>query len=287
MNLNRNNMKLIECPRDAMQGIHEFIPTEKKIEYINSLLKVGFDTIDFGSFVSPKAIPQLKDTAEVIEGLDLGYSNTKLLAIVANARGADDASDFEEIGFLGYPFSISEEFQLRNTNADIEESFDRVRDIQEVCGIHNKRLVIYISMAFGNPYNEKWDAEIVAKWIYKLKEEGIEIFSLADTIGVSTPESIKYLYENLVHDHPSLELGVHLHSNPANAQEKINAAYVAGCKRIDSTIRGFGGCPMAKDDLVGNISTEDVLAILNDDDKKSINMDLFEESRKLSFDIFA
>jgi hydroxymethylglutaryl-CoA lyase len=270
-----------------MQGIHEFIPTEKKIEYLNSLLKVGFDTLDFGSFVSPKAIPQLKDTAEVLEGLDLGYSNTKLLAIVANGRGADDASDFEEIGYLGYPFSISEEFQMRNTNADIEESFDRVRDIQEVCEIHNKKLVVYISMAFGNPYNEKWDAEIVAKWINKLEREGIKIFSLADTIGVSTPENIKYLYENLVNDHPSLELGVHLHSNPASAKEKIQAAYDAGCNRIDSAIRGFGGCPMAKDDLVGNISTEDVLAVLNNEDKKSINMDLFNESREMSFNIFS
>lgn len=279
-------MKLIECPRDAMQGIHEFIPTEKKIEYINSLLKIGFDTIDFGSFVSPKAIPQLKDTAEVLEGLDLGYSNTKLLAIVANGRGADDASDFEEISFLGYPFSISEEFQKRNTNADIEESFDRVRDIQEVCEIHNKKLVVYISMAFGNPYNEKWDAEIVAKWINKLKEEGIGIFSLADTIGVSTPESIKYLYENLVNDYPSLELGVHLHSKPDSAKEKVLAAYNSGCERIDSAIRGFGGCPMAKDDLVGNISTEDVLSIIIDNDKKSLNLENFEKSRLLSYDIF-
>ncbi|MCB0701921.1 MAG: hydroxymethylglutaryl-CoA lyase [Candidatus Kapaibacterium sp.] len=280
-------MKLIECPRDAMQGIKEFIPTERKIEYINSLLKVGFDTLDFGSFVSPKAIPQLKDTAEVLEGLDLGYSNTKLLAIVANGRGADDASDFEEISYLGYPFSISEEFQKRNTNADIEESFDRVRDIQEVCEIHNKKLVVYISMAFGNPYNEKWDAEIVAKWINKLEREGIEIFSLADTIGVSTPESIKYLYENLVNDHPSLELGVHLHSKPESAKEKIKAAYESGCKRIDSAIRGFGGCPMAKDDLVGNISTEDVLEVLKSEDKKSIDMDLFNESREMSYNIFS
>lgn len=279
-------MKLIECPRDAMQGIKEFIPTEKKIEYINSLLKVGFDTLDFGSFVSPKAIPQMKDTAEVLEGLDLGHSSTKLLAIVANGRGADDASDFEEISYLGYPFSISEQFQMRNTNADIEESFDRVRDIQEVCGIHNKKMVVYISMAFGNPYNEKWDPEIVAKWINKLKNEGIETFSLADTIGVSTPESIDYLYKKLVNDYPALEIGVHLHSNPANAIEKIEAAYNAGCKRIDSAIRGFGGCPMAKDDLVGNISTEDVLSVLKEKDKKSINKELFEESRTKSFELF-
>lgn len=279
-------MKLVECPRDAMQGIKEFIPTKKKIEYLNSLLKVGFDTLDFGSFVSPKAIPQMKDTAEVLEGLDLGYSNTKLLAIVANGRGADDACDFEEISFLGYPFSISEEFQMRNTNSDIEESFERVRDIQEVCGIHNKELVIYISMAFGNPYNEKWDPEIVAKWIEKLKKEGIKTFSLADTIGVSTSESIEYLYRNLVNDYPALEIGVHLHSTPENSKEKIEAAYKAGCKRIDSAIRGFGGCPMAKDDLVGNISTEDVLSILKEKDKKNINFEQFEKARAKSFELF-
>ena len=279
-------MKLIECPRDAMQGIHEFIPTEKKVDYLNSLLKVGFDTLDFGSFVSPKAIPQLRDTADVIEGLDLGYSNTKLLSIVANGRGADDASDFEEISYLGYPFSISEEFQMRNTNANIEESFDRVRDIQEVCGIHNKKLVVYISMAFGNPYNEKWDAEIVANWIDKLEKEGIEIFSLADTIGVSTPQNIKYLYENLANDYSKLEIGVHLHSKPDSAKEKIQAAYKAGCRRIDSAIRGFGGCPMAKDDLVGNISTEDVLDLISEKDKKSLNLDFFEESKLKSYDLF-
>lgn len=279
-------MKLIECPRDAMQGIKEFIPTEKKIEYINSLLKVGFDTLDFGSFVSPKAIPQMKDTAEVLEGLDLGHSNTKLLAIVANGRGADDASDFEEISYLGYPFSISEQFQLRNTNSDIEESFDRVIDIQEICETNNKELVVYISMAFGNPYNEKWDPTIVAKWINKLKNEGIKTFSLADTIGVSTPESIDYLYKNLINDYPELEIGVHLHSTPDSAKEKIEAAYNAGCKRIDSAIRGFGGCPMAKDDLVGNISTEDVLSILKETDKKSINLEQFEKSRTKSFELF-
>jgi len=279
-------MKLIECPRDAMQGIHEFIPTEIKIEYINSLLKVGFDTIDFGSFVSPKAIPQLKDTSEVLESLDLGYSNTKLLAIIANERGADDACDFEEISYLGFPFSISEEFQKRNTNSTIEESFDRVREIQEISVSNNKQLVVYISMAFGNPYKEKWDSEIVAKWIDKLEEEGIEIFSLADTIGVSTPESIKYLYKNLVNDHPLLELGVHLHSNPVNAKEKIQAAYDSGCKRIDSAIRGFGGCPMADDELIGNISTEDVLEVIQAEEKVDIDINYFNESILKSFEIF-
>lgn len=279
-------MKIIECPRDAMQGIKEFIPTEKKIEYINSLLKVGFDTIDFGSFVSPKAIPQMRDTAKVIEGLDISYGNTKLLAIIANERGADDACDFEEIEYLGFPFSISEEFQRRNTNSSIEESFDRVRDIQEICGIYNKQLVVYISMAFGNPYGEKWDPEIVAKWIDKLEEEGIDIFSLADTTGISSPESIKYLYKNLIYDYPTLEIGIHLHSTPENAQEKIRAALEVGCNRIDSAIRGFGGCPMAEDELVGNISTENVLAVLNENDKSNINEENFKIAQAKSFEIF-
>lgn len=277
-------MKIIECPRDAMQGIKEFIPTEKKIEYINSLLKVGFDTIDFGSFVSPKAIPQMRDTAKVIEGLDISYGNTKLLAIIANERGADDACDFEEIEYLGFPFSISEEFQRRNTNSSIEESYDRVRDIQEICQINNKQLVVYISMAFGNPYGEKWDPEIVAKWIDKLEKEGIGIFSLADTTGVSSPESIKYLYKNIIYDYPTLEIGVHLHSTPENAQEKIKAALEVGCNRIDSAIRGFGGCPMAEDELVGNISTENVLAVLKD--KSNINEDNFKIAQEKSFEIF-
>lgn len=279
-------MKIIECPRDAMQGIKEFIPTEKKIEYINSLLKVGFDTIDFGSFVSPKAIPQMRDTAKVIEGLDISYGNTKLLAIIANERGADDACDFEEIEYLGFPFSISEEFQRRNTNSSIEESFDRVRDIQEICGIYNKQLVVYISMAFGNPYGEKWDPEIVAKWIDQLEEEGIDIFSLADTTGISSPESIKYLYKNLIYDYPTLEIGIHLHSTPENAQEKIRAALEVGCNRIDSAIRGFGGCPMAEDELVGNISTENVLAVLNENDKSNINEENFKIAQAKSFEIF-
>ena len=275
---------LFRCPRDAMQGIKEFIPTEKKIEYINSLLKVGFDTIDFGSFVSPKAIPQMRDTAKVIEGLDISYGNTKLLAIIANERGADDACDFEEIEYLGFPFSISEEFQRRNTNSSIEESYDRVRDIQEICQINNKQLVVYISMAFGNPYGEKWDPEIVAKWIDKLEKEGISIFSLADTTGVSSPESIKYLYKNIIYDYPTLEIGVHLHSTPENAQEKIKAALEVGCNRIDSAIRGFGGCPMAEDELVGNISTENVLAVLKD--KSNINEDNFKIAQTKSFEIF-
>lgn len=279
-------MKLIECPRDAMQGIHEFIPTQLKIDYINQLLKVGFDTIDFGSFVSPKAIPQLRDTAEVLNGLELSSSKSKLLAIIANERGARDASNFKEIDFLGFPFSISEEFQRRNTNSSIEESFDRVREIQEICIKGGKQLVIYISMAFGNPYGEKWDPEIAAKWVDKLRKEGIGIFSLADTIGVSTPENIEYMYGNLAKEYPNLELGVHLHSNPKDAQTKIKAALNVGCNRIDSAIRGFGGCPMAEDELVGNIATEDVLKVIDESAKSVLDMEQFNKAQVKSYEIF-
>lgn len=279
-------MKLIECPRDAMQGIKEFIPTEKKIEYINSLLKVGFDTIDFGSFVSPKAIPQLKDTAEVLASLDLTDNKSKLLAIIANERGATEASMHNEINYLGFPFSISKEFQLRNTNSTIEESFDRVQNIQEISTKSNKELVIYISMAFGNPYGEEYNTDIIASWIKKLSSIGIKIISLADTIGVSNPEQINSIFTDLSKEFNSIELGVHLHSNPETEKEKIKAAYESGCKRIDSAIRGFGGCPMAKDDLVGNISTESVLEILSPTDKSSINTELFDEAKELSYQIF-
>lgn len=279
-------MKIIECPRDAMQGIKEFIPTEKKIEYINSLLKVGFDTIDFGSFVSPKAVPQMKDTAYVLDELDLYNTSSKLLAIIANKRGAEIACQFEQIDFLGYPFSISEEFQKRNTNSTIEESFENVKEIQELCTDHRKELVIYISMAFGNPYGEKWDAEIAANWIEKLQQLDIGIFALADTIGVSNPENIDYMFKNLYNDYPMLEIGAHLHSNPKNAKEKIIAAYNAGCRRFDSAVRGFGGCPMAEDELVGNIATEDLIEILEDKEELYLDEDALEKSVKKSFEVF-
>lgn len=257
-------VKIIECPRDAMQGLKEFIPTDKKAAYINHLLKIGFHTIDFGSFVSPKAIPQMRDTAEVFAQLDLSNTKSKLLAIVANQRGANDASEFEEIEYLGYPFSISETFQLRNTNATIEESVDRVKDIQELCLKKNKKLVIYISMGFGNPYGDQWNVEICQKWVDELADMGIKIMALSDTIGVANPDSIKYLFSNLIPPHPDVEFGAHFHSQPHNWKEKIEAAYNSGCNRFDAAIKGYGGCPMAKDDLTGNMPTENLVFYFSD-----------------------
>ncbi|MTI20719.1 hydroxymethylglutaryl-CoA lyase, partial [Fulvivirga sp. RKSG066] len=243
-------MKIIECPRDAMQGIHEFIPTQEKTDYINELLKVGFDTIDFGSFVSPKAIPQMKDTAEVLRGLELDGTKSKLLAIVANLRGAQDASSFDEITYLGFPFSISETFQQRNTNKSILEALNSLDEIQNLCVKHDKKLVSYISMGFGNPYDDPYNVEIVAKFTDILASMGIKIISLADTIGVSNKENIDYLYKGLIKEYPDVEFGAHLHSNPKTAIDKIVAAYEAGCRRFDGAINGYGGCPMAKDELV-------------------------------------
>jgi len=249
-------IKLVECPRDAMQGWKNFIPTEKKIKYINSLLQVGFDTIDFGSFVSPKAIPQMADTKDVIENLELGIRNTKLLAIVANLRGAEEATEFDQISYLGFPFSVSETFQQRNTNSSITESLKRVEEIQNLCIHKNKQLVIYISMAFGNPYEDLYDADIVFNWVEKLVELDIEIISLADTVGVATPEQVYDMTSYLVESLPATEIGVHLHSTFENWQEKLNAAIKAGCKRFDGALKGIGGCPMANDELVGNMNTE-------------------------------
>jgi len=247
-----------------MQGIHEFIDTDKKVAYINQLLKVGFDTIDFGSFVSPRAIPQMRDTKEVVDRLDLDNTNTKLLSIVANKRGAIDAVQFDQIDYLGYPFSISETFQVRNTNATIEESLERVQDIMEIAEANNKKLVIYISMGFGNPYGDPWNIEICQEWVDKLSHMGIRIMALSDTIGVATPESISYLFGNLIPPYPDVEFGAHLHTNPMTWKEKVVAAYESGCKRFDSTIRGYGGCPMAKDDLTGNMPTENMIYYLDE-----------------------
>lgn len=252
-------VKIIECPRDAMQGLHDFIPTEIKANYINQLLKVGFDTIDFGSFVSPKAIPQLRDTANVLSKLDLSLTKSKLLAIVANQRGATDACNFEEIDYLGYPFSISETFQQRNTNSSIEESLIRVADIQNLCIKHNKKMVVYISMAFGNPYGDEWNSDIVIEWTNKLAQMGIEIIALSDTIGVSNPENISYLFRNIIPEFTNVEIGAHLHTTPTTWEEKVNAAYQNGCRRFDGAIKGFGGCPMATDDLTGNMPTENMV----------------------------
>ena len=253
-------LKLIECPRDAMQGIHRLIPTELKAKYINALLKVGFDTIDFGSFVSPKAIPQMFDTAEVLSRLDLSNTSSKLLAIVANKRGAEDALAFEEIHYLGYPFSVSETFQLRNTNATISESLARVAEIQELCKRYNRKLVVYLSMGFGNPYGDPWNVEIVQHWVNHLAEMEIKTLALSDTIGVSDPENITYLFSNLIPPYPDVEFGAHLHTQPHNWKEKVEAAYSSGCRRFDSALKGFGGCPMAKDELTGNMPTENLVS---------------------------
>ncbi len=249
-------IKIVECPRDAMQGIKTFIPTETKAAYINSLLSVGYHTIDFGSFVSPKAIPQMRDTAQVLELLDLSQTATKLLAIVANTRGAEDACQHRDITYLGYPFSVSETFQLRNTNATIEESLERVDEIQDLCLKSDKKLVVYLSMGFGNPYGDPWNVDIVQKWVDILAEKEIKILALSDTIGVSTPDSIRYLYSKLIPPYPDVEFGAHLHTTPQSWYEKVDAAYKSGCRRFDGTISGYGGCPMAKDELTGNMPTE-------------------------------
>lgn len=257
-------MKIIECPRDAMQGLETFIPTEKKIAYINALLEVGFDTIDFGSFVSAKAIPQMKDTKEVLAEINWKKSKSKLLAIVANTRGAEEASAFEGITYLGFPLSISETFQQRNTNKSIAEALSTLEEIQTICERSDKKLVTYISMGFGNPYDDPYDVSLVANFVDIILTVGSKIISLSDTIGVSNPENITYLFSNLAKQFPEIELGAHLHSNPATSREKIDAAYKAGCRRFDGAIRGFGGCPMAKDELVGNMATESILAYLNE-----------------------
>ncbi len=249
-------VKIIECPRDAMQGIKEFIPTSKKVQYIQSLLRCGFDTIDFGSFVSPKAIPQMVDTAEVLSQLDLSDTESKLLAIIANVRGANDASQHEPIKYLGYPFSISENFQMRNTHKTIAESVKTLQEILNIADRTNKEVVAYLSMGFGNPYGDPWNVDIVGEWTEKLSEMGVKILSLSDTVGTSTPEIIAYLFSNLIPKYPEIEFGAHLHTTPTTWFEKVDAAYKAGCTRFDGAIQGFGGCPMAKDELTGNMPTE-------------------------------
>ncbi len=280
-------IKLVECPRDAMQGIKTFIPTATKVAYINQLLQVGFDTIDFGSFVSPKAIPQMADTAEVLAGLDLSTTKSKLLAIVANTRGAVDACQHKEITYLGYPFSISETFQLRNTNSTIEESVARVQKIQDLCIQHSKQLVVYISMGFGNPYGDEWNVELVQKWVNRLNEMDIRIFSLSDTIGVSNPENISYLFENLIPKYPDVVFGAHLHTQPHNWKEKIKAAYESGCRRYDGALRGYGGCPMAKDDLTGNMAMENIISYLNEIELElGLDAPAFEKGMAMTGDVF-
>jgi hydroxymethylglutaryl-CoA lyase len=253
-------IKIIECPRDAMQGIKPFIPTAKKVTYIQSLLRVGFDTIDFGSFVSPKGIPQMRDTAEVLAQLDLSQTKSKLLAIIANTQGATLASNHSEILYLGFPFSISENFQMRNTHKTIAESLITLQEILEIADRTNKEVVAYLSMGFGNPYGDPWNVEIVGEWIEKLAQMGVKTLSLSDTVGSSKPDVISYLFSNLIPKYPKIEFGAHLHTTPDKWLEKIDAAFTAGCRRFDGAIQGFGGCPMATDDLTGNMPTEKLLS---------------------------
>jgi len=264
-------VKIIECPRDAMQGIKQFIPTRDKANYINSLLKVGFDTIDFGSFVSPKAIPQMHDTAQVLSMLELSNKKSKLLAIVANVRGASDASKFEEIDYLGYPFSISENFQMRNTSKTISQSILILDEILNIANKSNKEVVAYLSMGFGNPYGDPWNVDIVGNWTEKLADMGVKILSLSDTIGSSTPDIIEYLFSNLIRLYPKIEFEAHLHTSPETWKEKVNAAFKGGCVRFDGALKGVGGCPMAKDELIGNMPTEKLVDYFMD---QKINLDI-------------
>ncbi|MEO8933914.1 MAG: hydroxymethylglutaryl-CoA lyase [Xanthomarina sp.] len=280
------HVKIIECPRDAMQGIKDFIPTEKKIQYIQSLLRVGFDTIDFGSFVSPKAIPQMVDTVQVLDQLDLSKTESKLLAIIANTQGAQDASVHKPIDYLGYPFSISENFQMRNTHKTIAESVITLSEILEIAYKTNKEVVVYISMGFGNPYGDPWNVDIVGEWTEKLSDMGVKILSLSDTIGSSNPENINYLFSNLISKYPDIEFGAHLHTTPTTWFEKVDAAYKAGCKRFDGAIQGFGGCPMAKDELTGNMPTEKLLSYFTQQKVSNLNALSFESAYNEATKIF-
>ena len=278
-------IKLIECPRDAMQGRHAFIPTAVKTAYIQQLLACGFDTLDFGSFVSPKAIPQMRDTAAVVEGLDLSATRTKLLAIVANRRGAIAALKHPQIDYLGYPFSVSETFQLRNTNATLADSVERVKQIQELTLRAGKQLVIYLSMGFGNPYGDPWNVEVVEQWLARLAGLDIKIFQLSDTIGVSSPASITYLFSSLIPRYPHLEIGAHLHTTPATWEEKVTAAAEAGCTRFDGAIRGFGGCPMARDELTGNMPTERLVGYFGGG-RSGVDLECFAGAMAASSEVF-
>lgn len=283
-----NKLKLIECPRDALQGIKTFIPTEKKVAYINSLLKVGFHRIDVGSFVSPKAIPQMRDTGELLNSIAYDSDTaSQLSVIVANRRGAHDAVPFEQVSILGYPFSISETFQLRNTNATIEKSLERVADIQAISLKNEKELLIYISMGFGNPYGDEWNAEIVEKYVSKLYSMGIRKFSLSDTIGVSTPETITYIFSELIPRFPDVEFNAHLHTTPDSWEEKVHAAYQSGCRSFDGAIKGFGGCPMAKDELTGNMPMEKMISYFeNHKIETFISLENFRQSMRVSNSVY-
>ena len=280
-------IKIIECPRDAMQSIKTFIPTNIKLSYLQKLVNVGFDVIDIGSFVSHKAIPQLADSATVIESIDLSNSNSELLVIVANKQGAINASKYDKISFIGYPFSISENFQIRNTNKSIKDSEKELSDILEIADRANKKVVVYLSMCFGNPYGDPWNVEIVNHWISTLIDMNVKIISLSDTIGTSNKESIKTIFSSVIKNHPKIEFGAHLHSDSKTSHEKIKSALEAGCSRFDGVIKGFGGCPMASNELVGNIPTEDILSVLNSKNiSTNINSELFDKCYNYSAEIF-
>ena len=280
-------IKIIECPRDAMQGVKQWIPTEKKIAYLQSLLRVGYDTLDCGSFVSPKAIPQMRDTPEVISRLDLSETNTKLLTIVANERGANKACEFEKVTYLGFPFSISENFQMRNTHKTIAESIDTLEEILNIADKSKKEVVAYLSMGFGNPYGDPWNEDIVGNWTEKLSKMGVKILSLSDTVGSSTPEVISYLFSNLISQYPEIEFGAHLHTTPDKWHEKVNAAFKAGCNRFDGAIKGYGGCPMAKDELTGNMPTQKLLSYFTTEKAETnIKAMSFESAYNKALDIF-
>ena len=285
--LNNTSIKLIECPRDAMQGWKHSIPTQKKIEYINALLEVGFDTIDFGSFVSPKAIPQMADTAEVLKGLNTKNTKSKLLAIIANVRGAEEAVLHNAITYLGFPFSVSPTFQMRNTNSTMEASLERVEEIHNLCIKNRKELVLYISMGFGNPYGDEYNEEIVMQWVDKMVQMGISIISIADTVGLATAEQISSILKIVIPKYPATEIGVHLHSTFINWKQKVDAALGAGCYRFDGALKGIGGCPMADDELVGNMDTELMIPYFQQLKKISnLNMDALEKCSRLAADIF-
>lgn len=281
-------LQLVECPRDAMQGWPDFIPTEKKTEYLRELLKVGFHTLDFGSFVSKKAIPQMADTRVVFESLDWQSTKTRLLAIIANTRGAEEAASFEGIRYLGFPFSVSPTFQAKNTNSTIPESFDRVREIQQICTASGKELVLYLSMAFGNPYGDPYNPEEVLGWAKKCHSEGIKIISLADTVGLATSEQVGVLTKLLTHELPLATIGVHLHSTPYNWKSKTEAAFLSGCRRFDGALKGIGGCPMAGNALVGNMNTECLISFFSEKGYElGLNKDAFEKSLSLASEIFS
>lgn len=287
LSVKSTKVKIVECPRDAMQGIKTFIPTEDKVKYLQALLGCGFDTIDFGSFVSPKAIPQMVDTAEVLSQLNLTDSKSKLLAIVANVRGAQDASEYETIRYLGYPFSISENFQMRNTHKTIAQSINTLQEIINIADDCGKEVVTYVSMGFGNPYGDPWNVDIVGEWTEKLAALGARILSLSDTVGTSTPEVIEYLFSNMIPKYPEIEFGAHLHTTPTLWHEKVNAAYNAGCRRFDGAVQGFGGCPMAKDELTGNMPTEKMLSYFQSQKVETgVNWLDFEAAYNKASDLF-